>query len=59
VEIASVAVAAWTVFTYFDQGSGRDGGPSVQAEHGIAAGGNIERSAITIEGGANLGTREK
>jgi hypothetical protein len=57
--IAAVAVAAWTVFTYFDQGSGRDGGPSAQAEHGVAAGGNIEGSKIRIEGVPDGGAKEK
>lgn len=57
--IAAVAVAAWTVFTYFDQGSAGKAGPSVQADHGVAAGGNIGNSTITIEGGPNGGAKEK
>ncbi len=57
--IAAVAVAAWTVFSHFHQDDGRDGGPRVQADHGVAAGGNIERSTITIEGGPNGGAKEK
>jgi hypothetical protein len=57
--IAAVAVAAWTVFTYFDQGSAGNAGPRVQADHGVAAGGNIEGSTITIEGGPNGGAKEK
>ena len=57
--IAAVAVAAWTVFTYFRPGSGGDGGPRVQADHGVAAGGNIEGNRITIEDGPNGGAKEK
>jgi hypothetical protein len=57
--VAAVAVAAWTVFTYLDEGSGKHAGPNVEANHGVAAGGNIERSRITIEGGPNGVAKEK
>jgi hypothetical protein len=57
--VAALAVAAWTVFTYLDEGSGKHAGASVEANHGVAAGGNIERSTITIEGGPNGGAKEK
>lgn len=53
--IAAVAIAAWTVFTYFDQGGG-EASSSVEADHGVAAGGNIEGSTITIEGGSDPGS---
>jgi hypothetical protein len=56
--VAALAVAAWTVFTYLDEGSGKHAGASVEANHGVAAGGNIERSRITIEGGPNGGAKE-
>jgi hypothetical protein len=48
--IAAVAVAAWTVFVYLDQHSDGAGKPNVQAEHGVAAGGDIDGSTITIDG---------
>jgi hypothetical protein len=57
--LAAVAVAAWTVFAYFDQGSREHAGPSVQADHGVAAGRDIQGSKITIEGGPNGGAKEK
>jgi hypothetical protein len=57
--VATVPVAAWTVFTYFDQGSAGKAAPSVQAEHGVAAGGNIERSTIRIDGGSDGGAKGK
>ncbi len=57
--IAAVAVAAWTLFSHFHRDDGRDAGPRVQADHGVAAGGNIEGSTVTIEGGSNGGAKEK
>jgi hypothetical protein len=56
--VAALAVAAWTVFTYLDQGSGKHAGPSVQADHGVAAGRDIRGSEITIDGGPNGGAKE-
>ena len=57
--VAAVAVAAWTVFTHFQQEDGRDAGTRVQADHGVAAGGNIEGSTIRVDGGPNGGAKEK
>lgn len=56
--IAAAAVAAWTVFTYFDERDGGSAGPNVEADHGVAAGGNIEGSRITI-GGSSDGEAEE
>ena len=47
--IAAVAVGAWTVFV--DQREDGAATPNVQAEHGVAAGGNIS-GTITIDGGS-------
>jgi hypothetical protein len=57
--IAAVAVAAWTVFTYFDQGSREHAGPTVQADHEVAAGRDIRGSRITLEGGPDGGGQGK
>jgi hypothetical protein len=57
--VAAVAVAAWAVFSHFHQEDGRDAGPRVQADHGVAAGGNIEGSTIRVEGGPSGGAKEK
>ena len=56
--IAALAVAAWTVFTYFDEREGGSSAQSVEADHGVAAGGNIEGSTITIEGGSGGEAKE-
>jgi hypothetical protein len=57
--LAAVAAAAWAVFTHFDQGSREHAGPSVQADHGVAAGRDIRGGKITIEGGPGGGAKEK
>jgi hypothetical protein len=51
--VAALAVAAWTVFTYLDQREEGSTRPSVQADHGVAAGRDIEGSRITIEGASD------
>ncbi len=54
---AAVAVAAWTVFTYFEQGSRGDALPRVQADHGVAAGGRSKAARSRSRAARTAGPR--
>ncbi len=40
--LAAAAIASWTVYTHFYPGPSSGSKPSIQADHGVAAGGNVD-----------------
>jgi len=47
--LAAIAVAAWTVFTYFDRPEHAGSKPAVSAGGGVAAGRDIHGSTIIVD----------